>query len=543
MRKVLLRIVTFLVLAAALVCLVVGGKWFLEENYVFMDGTLHRRDAQTLDLSGRSVEELEKLKEFPNLEQLDVRGTGLTTEAYEWLCRELPGCAVFWDVPFQGGYYSEDTQALTVMSLTEADIAQLDYFPNLACINAMECRDYSQLLALQQRRPECRVDYAVPLAGESWSSDAAELKLRDADGAELLKMLCYLPKVERVHLTGVLPEMEELEVLREVYPQIAFTWQVQLGEGAMDRDTAWLDMFGMHFDSVEDAAKTLSYFTKLEQVDMRDCGLSDAEMMALADRFPDTDFLWNLTIAGLTVRTDVQEIDLSGREIGSTAAIEALLPYLYELEKVVMCGCGIESPDMAVLSERHPEIRFVWSVDLAGMLFRTDSTYFMPNKYGLECTDENIYDLRYCVDMLCVDVGHMQDVTNCEWAAFMPKLRYLVLADSGVGDITPLTGLTRLVFLELFQSKVRDYSPLVTCTALEDLNLCYTFGDPEPIGQMTWLKRVWWSGWWAGRAKLPQMLPNTQLEFDTVSSTGAGWREGQNYYDMRDLVGMGYMTG
>ena len=543
MRKVLLRTVTFLLLAAVLTGAFIGGKRFLEENYVFMDGGFYRRDAQSLDLGGKPVEQIGKLKEFPNLEAVDLRDTELTTQQYEWLRRELPGCAVRWDVPFQGGRYSEDTEDLVVTSLSEADIAQLDYLPKLCRVDAPGCTDYPQLMALQEHRPDCRVCYQVSLAGELWDSDARALTLRDADGAELLERLCYLPGLEQVHLAGELPLREELEALMEAYPGIAFTWQVQLGEGALAEDTARLDLTGLRFDSVNAAAETLSYFTALEWVDMRGCGLSDREMMALADRFPDTDFLWNLTIADVTIPTDIAELDLSGREVGGVEGIETVLPYLYGLSKAVLCGCGIDSAEMAALSERYPEVRFVWSVELAGMLFRTDSTYFMPNKYGLKCTDENIYDLRYCVDMLCVDVGHMQDVTGCEWAAFMPKLKYLILADSGVKDIAPLEGLKNLVFLELFQSKVRDYSPLVTCTALEDLNLCYTYGDPEPIGQMTWLKRVWWSGWWAGRAKLPKMLPDTQLEFDTVSSTGAGWREGQNYYDMRDLVGMGYMKG
>jgi hypothetical protein len=128
----------------------------------------------------------------------------------------------------------------------------------------------------------------------------------------------------------------------------------------------------------------------------------------------------------------------------------------------------------------------------------------------------------------------------------MPKLKYLVLADTRVRDITPLTGLKDLVFVELFLTAVKDYSPLLTCTGLEDLNLCYTHGDPEPVTRITWLKRLWWSGDWKARAKYGDTFrennPDGVFNFTTGSSTGEGWREGKHYYAMRDLIGMSYMT-
>ena len=543
MREILKKVLTFLCIAAVLAGLVWGGIWFFDETYIFMDGGIYRRDAETVNLHGKALESPEKLNEFPNLRQLDARGTGLTVEEYERLRGEFPECVVLWDVPFQDGYCSQYATEVSVSSLTEEDILRLDYLRKLTFVDAAECTDYPQLMALQQRRPECQVSYTVSFSGQEWDSESAAIGLRDADFGEMLEKLQWLPKLQSVFLTGALPEYEQLERLQAAYPNVTFLWQVQLGEGTLDWSTTHLSLSGMTFDSADAVAASLSYFTDLEWVDMRDCGLSDAEMLTLVERFPDTDFIWDITIAGVTVRTDVEEIDLSGIELGDVSVIESVLPCFPDLKKVVMCGCGIESAEMAALNDRHADIRFIWSVDIAGMLLRTDAVYFMPNKYGLECTDENIYDLRYCVDMLCVDVGHMKEVTNCQWAAFMPKLKYLVIADSGVGDLTPLTGLEKLVFLELFLTPVRDYSPLVTCTALEDLNLCYTYGDPEPIAQMTWLKRVWWSGWWAGRSVLPEALPDTELEFNTPSSTGGTWRQGQNYYDMRDLVGMGYMTG
>ena len=92
-----------------------------------------------------------------------------------------------------------------------------------------------------------------------------------------------------------------------------------------------------------------------------------------------------------------------------------------------------------------------------------------------------------------------------------------------------------------------SYEPLATLTGLEDLNLGYTRGDVHVLEQMTWLKRLWWSGSGLNaeeEAALQAALPDTEIQIHSVgSSTGMGWREGQHYYDMRDLLGMPYMEG
>ena len=63
---------------------------------------------------------------------------------------------------------------------------------------------------------------------------------------------------------------------------------------------------------------------------------------------------------------------------------------------------------------------------------------------------------------------------------------------------------------------------------------------------MPWLQTIWWSGHWSASSyahQFRQNNPDIRLEFDTLSSTGNGWRELENYYDMRDLLGVHYMTG
>ena len=532
--------------AAVAVLAVVGfpGWQRLQEDYLFWNGTLLPRDAQSLDISGKPLRRPEVFLEFPELFQLDARETGMTVEQYEWLRAQLPRCRILWDVPVQGRYYPWQTTEIAVEQLTDADIHALGYLTELASIDTGSWQDHDRIRLLQETDPGCSIHYRVELGGELRDWDAASLEVADGDAEELLRKLPLFPQLESVVLTGNVPQLDSLAALQQRFPEVLFQWKLPLMGRNLETDMAYLDLSGAELADTKELETLLPLLPKLKTVRLEGSGLNEAQCIALATQFPRIQFIFDVTIGEHSLRTDATQIDISDTLLESTEQIEALLPCFHDLEKVIMCRCGIPSEEMDALNKRHGDIRFVWSVELAGMEFRTDAVHFTPNRWGLKCTDENIYDLRYCTDMVCVDVGHAFRLTNCDWVAFMPELKYLILAETGISDLTPLTDHRNLIYLELFLSKVKDYSPLTTCKALEDLNLCYTQGDYKPIAQLTWLKRLWWSGSWKARTKLPDLMPDSvYMEFLSTSSTGRGWREGQNYYDMRDFIGMEYMVG
>lgn len=540
------KILTFLGAAMAAAALALGGFWFFQENYITVNGHILWRHTRGISLEGYDLNQLDFLHTFTRLQTIDARSCELTPEQYALLCREFPRSEVLWEVPFQGGRYSTQTEKITVTSLTEEDVQMLEYLPGLKSVDGWDCEDYDQLLSLQRRRPRCKVFYDVPIAGRAWDCDVEQLQLENVNLQELSQQLQYLPNVHTLHLTGELPRMEDLQALLQKYPKVALSWQVDVGDAVLELGADYLDLSGYPLADVQQIEDLIPYLPALREVNLADCDLPTADLAAMAEKYPDIHFVCDVTIGTARVRSDAWELDLSGHEVSDPALVEAVLPCFRNLKRVIMCGCGIPSEEMDQLSKRHPDIRFVWSVNLGGLEVRTDATYFIPTKYDVKVSSRDLEELKYCVDMLCVDVGHMKEVTNCEWAAYMPKLKYLILADTRVRDITPLTGLKDLVFVELFLTAVKDYSPLLTCPALEDLNLCYTHGDPEPVTRITWLKRLWWSGDWKARAKYGDVFrennPEGVFNFTTGSSTGEGWREGKHYYAMRDLVGMSYMT-
>ena len=459
-------------------CVSLAGIHVYRESLFAHVGSLRlEKPVVQLDLSNTPLDNLEDIAALSDLQALNVRGTGLTIAQYEQLHENLPECDITWDVPFQEGFLTHDTEQLTLTKLRREDIAVLDYLPNLSYIDATACTDYALLAELAAHRPQCHVDYAIVIDADTYPLDTQEVTFPGEASAMLLEYLPHLPELKKVTLTEPLGDSAALLALEEALPNAAFSWSVSFLDMTLDKDTT----------------------TTLD-----------------------------LTKQPVTVEQ-----------------IENLIPYLPNLTYVDMSHCGISNEDMDALNRRHENVKIVWTVEL-GPYFekKTDALYFMPGKYpGKYVSTKDCYNLRYCTDMICIDLGHMK-VKNCEWAAYMPNLQYLLLADTWVTDISPIAGLEKLKFLEIFLTDVEDYTPLLECPGLEDINLHYTYGDPEIIKQLTWVNNVWWRNIHLTeeqRQELREALPETHFEFWVKASTGAGWRKLQNYFDHRDILGMWYM--
>lgn len=254
--------------------------------------------------------------------------------------------------------------------------------------------------------------------------------------------------------------------------------------------------------------------------------------------FPQISITWQTEILGIPVSSEDLELDLSGIALESTDTIRQAAQWLPNLEKVIACNCGIDNESMATFrNEVRSQYKVVWEVSLGRRTICTDETWCHRN-----LTDKAAYNLRYCEDMVCVDLGH-QPIYNLDWAAYMPNLKYLIVADTGISDLTPLAGLQHLTYLELFKTRAVDLTPLLSCPALEDLNIGGKEIDVTPVKQITWLKRLWWLGCPVSMEELKESLPDTKIVFPQWSYTADGWREGENYYAQRDFMGEAYMVG
>lgn len=113
------------------------------------------------------------------------------------------------------------------------------------------------------------------------------------------------------------------------------------------------------------------------------------------------------TFLDVTVTQDIQDVDLSSAGVTSPDQVEVLMDWCPQAKQVFLGTCEIENEALAQFRDsKREQYKVVWNVQVGFLTLRTDDTYYMPGKYNLGVTQEQSYNLRYCEDMICIDVGH-----------------------------------------------------------------------------------------------------------------------------------------
>lgn len=427
---------------------------------------------------------------------------------------------------------------LTGCGAKTVEIDGISYDPEAAAITLPQGTSVDHYEAVKAALPNCEISWQVPFQGGYLDPNTERItvaSLTEEDAA----LLSYFPNLKVLDATDCADPAVAFRLQQEK-DHLKVLYNVTICGKAYPYNTVELSLEEPEVSQLEG----LTMLPNLRSVHLTQPQGDPAALLALAETVPMT---WEKTAFGQEFDSDVTEMDFSqqGLTFEDAEAMEAELAWFPNLDLVFFGDVTADYDAMAAYRERQTDnYKVVWNVRLNHRItLRSDAEYFMPYQLYMNPVDEDLVNLKYCNDMICVDMGHMRAFTHCEWVAYMPKLKYLILADTVIKDLTPLSGLKNLVFLELFITPIEDYSPLLGCTALEDLNLSYSHGDPAPIAQMTWLKRLWWNGSKEAEELLPQTLTETELEFHSGSSTGGTWRQGQHYYDMRDLLGMWYLWG
>ncbi len=410
----------------------------------------------------------------------------------------------------------------------------------------------------EEPQPEELPETEVQVGKKTWPTDTKTLTVssREVSAEELSGLLERFPELEKVKINGDEYTTAEKVALREAWEGIAFHWPVTILGRVTSNETTRLSFAGdtsLTEKDLQEIRDSIPEFNDLQCIDLRDCGFDSETLHNLDVELGDIDVAFTFPIYGVTVCSTDEEIDLSGNIVYDNGAeVEEKLDWMPNLQKVIMVDCQIKNEDMDALNQRHPDVRFVWMVQIKWAGIRTDNTYFIPypesgaRQYPGEA---GISALQYCPDLVALDLGHT-NIKNLDFLDIMPNIKYLILADNWLTDIEKVGTLKDLTWLELFKTIVNDISPLANCTNLTDLNICYITakGDNvyETLRQMKSLKRLWCCGTLMSREQLEALreeLPDCEIYAkEGGESTGSTWRYAESYYEMRDAFHMYYMS-
>ncbi|MBO7252373.1 MAG: hypothetical protein J6V25_07090 [Oscillospiraceae bacterium] len=504
-------IIVLIIILSMLLAAACGFIWYMS-HYVRVDSVSYPRDLQVLDM----------------------RSEELSVSQYEKLQNSLPECRILWNIPLQGGLYSNDTAQLTLPTLTDTEVGLLPYFEKLGRLTLEQTPSLPLITAIRETCPDLQLEYTVTVNGTAYNQDTHLLQLDNISQGDL-EMLPALTKLNTVAISGA-ENLQTASDLVQYCKDHGITFCITLGA----------ETYALEADQVTAHAITEAQIALLELMpNLKKVHLTEPEASAdtlLALRSRGLTVTWQKSIWGISYNDTAEEIDLSEGTVGTLEEVELGMTYLPNAKHLFLGFCGLDNESIAQFRERSREsFKVVWVVDLSGkMQVRTDITNFMPSRDGWGYVrDGEIDNIRYCEDLICIDIGHM-GVKDVSFLEPLVNLEYLILAHTEVQYIDAIVNCKKLKFLELDWSCIRDISPLVECTALEDLNLGMTWPDITPVLQMTWLKNLYIIKGNC-KANFAEHLPNTRVVTSGAYTVSSGWRNLPNYYAMRDILGMHYM--
>ena len=483
----------------------------------------------------------------------DARGAAVSCADYEAAAARSGPERIRWSVPIGKERYDSFSETLTLSSLPEDEIERLKYFPYLSVVDARGCADYAALAAAAAEREDLRFLWTVPTSAGAVDGNAERLDAAGLGAEELERLAALLPRLKEVDLRRSLLDAAETDAFAAAHGELRTVYTVPLWGEEIPGDAEELRLGADAHGDAEELAAALGRLKKLKKLDLRDCELTPGQLARVLPLCEGVETDYVIRLCGRIFTADCTEMDISGAGSVDIAEVETAASLLPKLKKVVMSDCGVSDEEMDALDQRHPEVRYVWTVYFSIYALRTDATFFCAadvpylNYDAPVLGDAQLYPVRYCRDMIALDLGHMW-IEDLSFLYNMPKLQYLILVGGRFRDITPIGSLQDLKYLEIFQTMPRDISPLLNCKKLEQLNICYCSGfDISPLKEMKQLKRLWYAGLGPYRGwELQEALPDTQVYCpftDPDGSTGGGWREDEAYYEMRDVFAMYYQPG
>jgi len=374
------------------------------------------------------------------------------------------------------GSFPADSQELSAV-ITAEDLPLLESFAELkkADFRGSDCQQELVDWALQH--PQVRVRCDVTLSdGTKLDADAKDLTLPDTVPGEDLLSLVLLPDLKTVELgecedAAESPmDWEALALAETACPETEFHYAFRLYRKTFDLQSTEMDLNHITMDDEGELVKKVAAcLPGLTLLDMDFCEVSDEAMEGIRNSLPNTEVIWRIWFG-------------KGRAGGYTARTNAI--------RILA-----SNPD-----------------------------------WGGELTPENTACLKYCTKVKYLDLGHNNLLTDISFVRCMPDLEVVILAMSGVKDLSPLQDCPKLEYLEIQTSAISDLRPLAEMKNLRHLNIAYniTVTDITPLYGLTELERLW-----IGcldpvpREQIEEMqrrAPQCEINLEVMNPTEEDWR-------------------
>ena len=340
-----------------------------------------------------------------------------------------------------------------------------------------------ELALLMESFPGAALTYSVSIAGQSVPNSTEELDLsgltkaeaeKAAEAIRLLPALAFVDLGSASEDEGALT-LEDVGLLQEARPDVTFDFSFEIFGRTVSTADEVLDFSKISMSDGGQAVRAiLPYMTRCTYLDMDSCRVSNEDMAAIRDDFPQIKVVWRIYFDIYSVRTDVEKILASVR--GQNMDYE-------DVEVLKYCT------DVKYLDLGHNTIEDISFVS------------YMPN-----------------LEVAILAINYWSDATPL---ASCKNLEYLEVFNTQLTDLTPLAELTNLKHLNVsFLKNLEDITPLYGLTNLERLWIgCWNNVPEEQI------------------ETIRELLPDCEINSTTLAPVSEGWRSHERYELLREQFG------
>ncbi len=347
---------------------------------------------------------------FAKGEPIDLRGRTVSVRQYKEIVRRCPDALVLWDVPIGPWRYDCLSEAIAVEDFTADEVENFSFFPSLRFVDARRASCSDEIMELIGAYPSLDVQWNVPIGAQRFDSRSEEISVGDFPLSDV-KNFAYFPSLKRVDATAA-SCYPEIMALREAAGEtLDLKWEVVIGGESFPHTTKELKVPGG--TSAEELGEKLAYLPDTRMVDTTDARFEKTELDMLRLRYPKLRFLFKVTIAGETFRSNTENLNIPE---SAALDLQELLDHGGDFSELKIINLGsrrMALDDVIAIREAYGGIEVICRVTVCGKDCSTDWT-------ELDLTGHTIEDL-----------GEAEKAI-----AAMARLEKLYLCDCGIDSET-----------------------------------------------------------------------------------------------------------
>lgn len=449
---------------------------------------------------------------------------------------------------------------LQMKAENDGDLKALEEYPNLKSLDLRGSVCYDAIQTYMEAHPQVDVLFDITIGDTAYDPGMETLTLENGtfDVGELAERISYFTALKELSLPGTSLTAEELKALAESRPDMSLKYTVLLQNMEISGDTADLNLAHLGTEQTGEIVSVLPQLMNLTDVYLTDAegesGFEIPDVKAIMDAVPGVNIHYSFKLFGKTVSTMDEQVEYVKDYIGDEGVeqIRQALDIMPKCTYLLMDRCSVSNSVMAQLRDDYPEKKIVWRIYYAKSNCLTDVTVFRCVE---QLNDGNSKQLKYCTDVVYMDIGHSYNLSDLSFVSYMPNLKVAIVADCYTNSLEPFAACKNLEWIEIVNCvRLKDISPLGECLNLRGVNMSYSFSidDLSPLYGLEHLERLF-----LGRHDLPQetvdeakaALPNcwvTDKSWDVAwigFNYSVGWRLddehtfAQWYEEIREVFG------